>query len=180
MTLQELRTFLGFLNFYQMYICNFSMLAAPLNTLVAHCTKGGCFQWEYEHESAFQALIDAVCTTPVLRQPHFKDPFTIDCNASAYAVGTVLQQGGEKGKLHPITFLSQTLDATQGNWDIYNKELFAVVHALETWRPYLVGSAHKILINTNHNNLTYFKAARKLNQQQARWMQELAKFDFKL
>jgi RNase H-like domain found in reverse transcriptase/Integrase zinc binding domain len=72
------------------------------------------------------------------------------------------------------------LDATQRNWDIYDKELFAVVHALETWRPYLVGSVHKTLINIDHNNLTYFKAAQKLNQQQARWMQELAEFDFEL
>jgi hypothetical protein len=72
------------------------------------------------------------------------------------------------------------LDATQRNWDIYDKELYAVVHALETWRPYLVGNAHKTLINTDHNNLTYFKAARKLNRRQARWMQELAEFDFEL
>ena len=179
-TLRELRTFLGFLNFYCMYIHNFSMLAAPLNVLMAHCAKGGRFHWNHEHELAFQALIDAVCTTPVLWQPRFEDPFVIDCNASAYAVGAILQQGGEKGKLHPVAFLSWTLDATQCNWNIYDKELFAVVHALETWRPYLVGSIHKTLINTDHNNLTYFKAAWKLNQQQARWMQELAEFDFKL
>ena len=68
----------------------------------------------------------------------------------------------------------------QRNWNIYDKELFAVIHALETWRPYLVGNAHKTIINTNHNNLTYFKAARKLNQWQARWMQELAEFNFEL
>ena len=65
-TLQELRTFLGFLNFYRMYIRNFSMLATPLNALVAHCAKGGKFHWEYEHKTAFNALIDAVCTAPVL------------------------------------------------------------------------------------------------------------------
>ena len=140
------------------------MLATPLNALVAHCAKGGRFHWDYEHESAFQALINAVCTAPVLRQPCFEDPFIINCNASTYAIGTVLQQGGEKGKLHPVAFLSRTLGATQRNWDIYDKELFVVVHALETWRPYLVGSVHKILINTDHNNLTYFKAAQKLNR----------------
>ena len=99
-----------------------------------------------------------MCTAPVLRQPRFEEPFIVDCNASAYALGAVLQQEGEKGKLHPVTFLSQTLDAMQRNWDIYNKELFTVVHALETWRPYIVGNIHKIIINTNHNNLTYFKA----------------------
>ena len=146
-----------------MYIHNFSMLTTPLNTLVAHCAKGGRFHWDYEHETAFNALIDAICTAPVFRQPRFEEPFIVDCDASAYALGAVLQQGGEKGKLHPVAFLSRTLDATQRNWDIYDKELFAVVHALETWRPYLVGSPHKIIINTDHNNLTYFKAARKLN-----------------
>jgi hypothetical protein len=132
-TLKEVRAFLGFLNFYRMYIRNFSMLAAPLNALIAHCAKGGKFYWNDELEAAFNALVDAVCTAPVLRQPRFEDQFTIDCDASAYAIGAVLQQGDEKGKLHPVAFLSRTLDATQRNWDIYDKELFAVVHALATW-----------------------------------------------
>jgi hypothetical protein len=104
----------------------------------------------------------------------------VDCNTSAYVVGAVLQQGDEKGKLHPVTFLFRTLNATQQNWDIYDKELFAVVHALKTWRPYLIGNIHRTVINTNPNNLTYFKAAHKLNRRQARWMQFLAPFDFKL
>jgi hypothetical protein len=156
------------------------MLVAPLNALVAHCVKGGKFYWSNEHETTFNALVDAVCTAPVLQQPRFKDQFTIDCDASAYAIGTVLQQGDEKGKLHPVAFLSRTLDTMQRNWDIYDKELFAIVHALTTWRPYLVGNLHKTLINTDHNNLTYFKVARKLNQKQACWMQELAEFDFEL
>ena len=57
-------------------------------------------------------LVDAVCTAPILRQPQFEDRFTIDCDASAYAIGAVLQQGDEKGKLHPVALLSRTLDAT--------------------------------------------------------------------
>ena len=105
-TLKEVRAFLGFLNFYRMYIRGFSMLAAPLNVLIAHCAKGGKIYWNDELEAAFNALVDAVCTAPVLRQPRFKDQFTIDCDASAYAIGAVLQQGDEKGKLHPVAFLS--------------------------------------------------------------------------
>ena len=66
------------------------MLAAPLNVLVAHCAKGGKFYWNDEHEAAFNALVDAVCTAPVLQQPQFKDQFTIDCDASAYAIGAIL------------------------------------------------------------------------------------------
>ena len=68
-TLKEVRAFLGFLNFYRMYIRNFSMLAAPLNALIAHCAKGGKFYWNDELKAAFNTLVDAVCTAPVLRQP---------------------------------------------------------------------------------------------------------------
>ena len=66
------------------------MLAAPLNTLMAHCAKRGKFYWNDEHEAAFNALVDAVCMAPVLQQPQFEDQFTIDCDTSAYAIGAVL------------------------------------------------------------------------------------------
>ena len=89
-----------------------------------------------------ELLIDAVCTAPVLHQPQFDNQFIVDCDTSAFAIGAILQQRDEKDKLHPDAFLSQTLDATQHNWDIYNKELVAIVHTLTTWRPYLIGNAH--------------------------------------
>ena len=66
MTLKEVQAFLSFLNFYWMYICRFSILATPLNMLVAHCAKGGKFYWNDKHKAAFRALIDTVCTAPVL------------------------------------------------------------------------------------------------------------------
>jgi hypothetical protein len=62
-----------------------------------------------EHEAAFRALIDAVCTTPILHQPQFNQQFIVNCNTSAFAIGAILQQKDEKDKLHPIAFLSQTL-----------------------------------------------------------------------
>ena len=65
-TLKEVWAFLSFLNFYRMYIRGFSMLATPLNMLVAHCVKRGKFYWTDEHGATFNALVDAVCTAPVL------------------------------------------------------------------------------------------------------------------
>ena len=180
MTLKKVWAFFSFLNFYQMYIWGFSILAAPLNALVAHCVKGGKFYWNNKHKTAFRALIDAVYTTPILCQPQFEDQFIVDCDASTFTIGTILQQRDEKDKLHPVAFLLWTLNTTQWNWDIYDKELFAVVHALATWQLYLIGNMHWTIVNTNHNNLTYFKAARKLNWKQVHWMQELVKYDFEL
>ena len=126
---------------------------------MAHCTHEGKFHWNDEHEAAFRALINAVCTAPVLCQPQFDDQFIVDCDTSTFVISAVLQQRDEKDKLHPITFLSWTLDVTQRNWDIYDKELFAVIHTLTTWQLYLVGNTHQTIVNTDHNNLTYFKAA---------------------
>jgi hypothetical protein len=114
-TLKEVQAFLSFLNFYQMYIHGFSILATPLNALVAHCIKGGKFYWNDEHKAAFHTLIDAVCTAPVLRQPWFNNQFIVNCDASTFAIGAILQQKDEKDKLHPVAFLSWTLYATQQN-----------------------------------------------------------------
>jgi RNase H-like domain found in reverse transcriptase len=119
-------------------------------------------------------------TAPVLRQPDFTKPFVVDTDASAYALGAVLQQEDEDRHLHPITFMSRTFDSTQRNWDVADHELFAIVEAFHTWRAYLAGSAHKVTVCTNHHNLQYFKKPQNLNRQQARWNQFLADYDFKL
>ena len=116
-----------------MYIRGYSTIAAPLNALIAFCTKTSQFTWTPKCQKAFNALIHAITTAPILQHPNFKHPFIVDTNALAYAIGTVLQQRDEKGKLHPVTFMSKTMDSSQCNWDIYAKELFAVVEALTHW-----------------------------------------------
>ena len=102
-------------------------------------------------------------TAPILRHPDFKCPFIVDTNASAYAIGAVLQQRDEKGKLHPIAFMLKTMDSSQHNWDIYTKELFVVVEALMHWRPYLAGAQHQVVVQTDHQNLLYYKKPHDLN-----------------
>ena len=96
-------------------------------------------------------------------QPNFDQPFVVDTDALAYAIGAVLHQRDQKGKAHPIAFLSKTLDATQCNWDIYDKELFTVIYALTIWRQYLMGGQHQVVVNMDHHNLQYFRDTRDLN-----------------
>jgi RNase H-like domain found in reverse transcriptase/Integrase zinc binding domain len=119
-------------------------------------------------------------TAPVLCQPDFTKPFVVDMDASAYALGAVLQQKDEEGHLHPIAFMSCTFDSTQRNWDIADQELFAIVEAFCTWRAYLASSAHKVTVHTDHHNLQYFKKPQNLNRQQVQWNQFLADYDFEL
>ena len=81
------------------------------------------------------------------------------------------------GDLHPCAFLSKTLSAAECNYDIFNRELLAVIHALTKWKHYLQGMDHPITVVTNHKNLSYFKQPHKLFQQQAKWMLFLQDFD---
>ena len=95
--------------------------------------KGVKFHWELAHQTAFDQLKNAITAAPVLMQPNFENPFIVDTDASDHAIGVVLQQKDNKGKLHPCAYLSRTLDKTQQNWDVYDKELFAVVEACREW-----------------------------------------------
>jgi len=66
------------------------------------------------------------------------------------------------------------------NYEIHNKEMLAIICALEEWRHFLEGARHPVEIWTDYKNLEYFMTTKKLNRRQARWFLYLARFDFKL
>ena len=94
-------------------------------------------------------------------------------------MGGVLSQLIE-GKWHPIAYRSQSLSPVERNYEIHDRELLAIMRALEDWRQYLLGATCPFEVWTDHQNLTYFKKAQKLNRRQARWHTELQEYDFQL
>ena len=86
----------------------------------------------------------------------------------------------EDGKWHPCAYLSKGFNDTERNYDVHDKEMMGIMHAVEAWRHYLEGCKHKIEIWTDHHNLEYFMSVKKLNRQQARWALYLSHFDFHL
>ena len=90
--------------------------------------------------------------------------------------------GKDSFKECPLTvaFLSKSLSPVERNYKIHNKEMLAIVQALEEWRHFLEGTKHQFEIWMDHKNLEYFMSAKKLNQRQARWLLLLARFDFLL
>ncbi len=101
--------------------------------------------WTADQEKAFQEPKTRMCTGPILRQPNFNKRFFIQMDASNHGIGAILSQKGEKEeadkalskgtmpKLHPITYYLATFTPTQQKYDIYKKELLAVVKLLEHW-----------------------------------------------
>src|SRR5260221_6000318 len=76
--------------------------------------------------------------------------------------------------------MSKSFSDSERNYQIHDKEMLAIMHALEEWRHFLEGSDQKFEIHTDHKNLSYFREAHKLNHHQARWSLYLSRFDFVL
>ncbi|SJL18814.1 uncharacterized protein ARMOST_22415 [Armillaria ostoyae] len=103
--------------------------------------------------------------------------FRVEADASNGAVGAVLSQE-QDGKWRLVAFMSKALTATERNYEIYDKELLAIMLALSEWRHYLMGTLEDVKIWTDHQNLQYFHKPQKLNRRQARWVTELAEYHF--
>jgi len=130
---------------------------------------------------AFEDLKTAVTTAPVLVSPQDSEPFWVEADSLDFTTGAVLsQQSTTDGKWHPVAFYSKSLSSMEQNYKIHNKEMLAIIRALEEWRHFLEGATHLVEIWTNHKNLEYFMTAKKLNRCQARWSLHLARFDFLL
>ena len=94
----------------------------------------------------------------------------VEADALDYAMGGVLSTKCEDGKWRPVAFISKSLNATEQNYKIHNKEMLAVIRCLEAWRHYLEGAKLEFKIWTDHKNLQYFMMSQELNCRQARWV----------
>ncbi len=151
---KDIQSFIGFLNFCQRFIHNFSKIAHPLHVLT-HKLKD--WSWGAAKQQAFDVLKSAVTSTPTLAFPSKSSPFCfcLECDASNFATGAVLSQQQEDGLFHPIGFMSKSFSDTEQNYQIHDREMLAIMCALEEWRHFLEGS-NQFEIHTDHKNLSYF------------------------
>jgi hypothetical protein len=119
-------------------------------------------------------------TAPTLRHFDHSREVIIETDASDYVSAGVLSQSDNEGVLHPVAFFSKKHSPAECNYDIYDKELMAIIKALEEWRPECEGVEHTLQLITDHKNLEYFMTKRLLNRRQARWAQFLSRFDYEI
>ena len=175
--LKETRSFLGFANFYRRFISHFSERARPLVDLTKKDVR---WHWDNEQQKAFEDIKAEFTRAPVLLMPQDGKPFSLETDASKFATGGVLRQQDENGDWHPCGFISQSLNPAERNYEIYDRELLAIIRGLEAWRHLLLGAPHPIQILCDHKNLGYWRTAQKLNRRQARWALFLSEFDYEL
>jgi RNase H-like domain found in reverse transcriptase/Reverse transcriptase (RNA-dependent DNA polymerase)/Integrase zinc binding domain/Chromo (CHRromatin Organisation MOdifier) domain/Retroviral aspartyl protease len=174
-SVKEVQRFLGFANFYRRFIKNYSAVVSPLTNLTKKNIK---FVWTPTCETAFSQLKKAFTSAPVLRHIDPNREFILETDASDFALGSVLSQYDDENVLHPVAFHSRKFTAPEINYEIYDKELLAIVNSFEIWRSYLVGAQHRIHVFTDHKNLRFFSTSRVLNRRQARWSMFLSDFSF--
>jgi hypothetical protein len=144
-TIKILCGFLGLTGYYCKFFRNYGKIAAPLTALL----KNNYFTWTLTSDHDFQALKATMCTTPVLDLLDFTKTFVLECDASGRGIGVVLMQEGK-----PLAFTSKQLSKLHLGQSIYEKEMFAILQAVDLWCPYLLGQCFQI--KTYHHNQKYF------------------------
>ena len=175
-TVKSLQSFLGFANFYRMFIANYSDIIAPMLSLLKKDTK---FNWNPDCQEAFENLQSQFSSAPILRHPDTSKPFIVEADASDFAIGGILSQDID-GKIHPIAYYSRKLSVPEINYKVHDKELLAIVACFQQWQSFLLSSIEPVKVLTDHRNLLYFSDSKRLNRRQVRWSLFLCDFDFQI
>ena len=126
------------------------------------------WEWTERQEKAFRELKEQFTKELVLAAPDIDKKMRMEVNALDYAMGGVLSMECEDRWWRPVAFLSKSLNETERNYKIHDKEMLAIIRGLEAWRHLLEEVQSKFEIWTDHKNLEYFMKAQKLNRRQAR------------
>src|SRR3954467_14340083 len=166
-SVKQVRSFLGLASYCHRFVENFSKVAKPLTELLKKDKK---FQWTPKCEESFQEIKRRLTSAPVLVPPDTKRNFKIYCDASRQGLGCILMQD-----LHVVAYASRQLRPHEENYPTHDLELAAVVHALKTWRYYLLGNHCEIY--SDHQSLKYIFTQPELNLRQRRWVELIKDYD---
>ncbi len=173
---KKVQVFLGLMNYYWKFVPNYAKIAEPLMQLMC---KNERWHWDREQENAFHALKKSLNRTAHLRILNSTCKKVLKTNASNFAVGACLYQIKDEQQ-RPIAYWSKKLSELKKRYEVHDKELLAIVKALQDWRPYLAGIKKPIQIYTDHKNLRNFAMTKQLNWWQVCWAEQLANYKFQI
>lgn len=174
---KHVQQFLGFANFYRRFIPAYADITKPLDRLK---TKGREWNWSPECQEAFDCLKAEFEKRHTLLVPDKRKQFILETDASKVASGAILMQHDDNGDLKPCAFLSKAFNPAEQRYEIYDRELLAIIRGLQAFRHYLEGSPHKVIIRCDHKNLTFFRHAQQLRPRQFRWHLERSMYNLEI
>ncbi|KAK8508033.1 hypothetical protein V6N11_073541 [Hibiscus sabdariffa] len=173
-TVRDIRSFLGHAGFYRRFIKDFSKIAQPLCKLLQ---KDHAFNFDSDCKDSWDTLKEKLISAPIVQPPNWDHPFELMCDASDTSMGAVLGQKIGK-EPHVNAYASRTLDSAQKNYSTTEKELLAIVFALEKFRSYLLGT--NITVFSDHAALRYLMSKKEAKPRLIRWILLLQEFNLKI
>ena len=171
----EVQMFLGKANYYRKFVPKLAEIAHPLYELIR--SKGKCaFQWEAEHQAAFDQVKTILCSGQVMGHPRMDKEFILDVDASDFALGAELSQEDEEGNLRPVYHASRHLEKAECNYSATARETLAAVFGCEYFRQYLQGK--KFILRSDHNPLVWLRAMKEPKRPYSGWIVRLEQFNY--
>ena len=173
--------FLRFARFYQQFIRKFFQIVAALTDLIKNAKKKAMhsfFAMMLKARKAFERLKTIFVSAFILKHYDWDANLCMKIDASNRKVEDVLSQKNKTDQWYFIVYYSYKFKEVEVQWDMHDKELYAIVLDFKNWWHYLQSSKWLICMITDHNNLCYFMMMKKLNIQQMRWAEKLTAFDF--
>ena len=166
---KDVQKFLGLVNYYCWFIQDFASITRPLHDIVK---KDQEWDWTKRQEKAFRELKKKFTKELMLAALDLDKKMRMEVDALDYAIGGVLSMECKDGKwqrweVATSNLSLKSLNETEKNYEIHDKEILVVIRGLETWRHLLEGTKYKFEVWTDHKNLEYFMKAQKLNHRQA-------------
>ncbi len=166
-----------FVNFYKRFIKNFFKDA---KSFVKFIKKDHLFSWSKNCQKTFDELKKQVIEAFVLSYFSSELKIFLKSDTSDYVSVEVLFQKENDDFIKSITYFSKTLFFAECNYEIYDKKLLTIIRCFEQWRAELQSIETFINVLIDHKSLKYFMTIKKLNKRQARWIEFLIEFDFKI
>ncbi|PNX92266.1 retrotransposon-related protein [Trifolium pratense] len=166
---KQLRGFLGLAGYYRRFVKDFGKIAKPLTDML----KRDSFLWSSESTAAFTELKQALISAPLMRLPDFSQKFVVETDASGKGIGAVLMQ-----QHHPIAYISKSLGPKQQAMSVYERELLAIVYAVQKWGAYL--SHAPFIIKTDQRSIKHILDQKLNTSFQQAWVAKLMGFDFEI
>ena len=163
--LKKVRSFIEFCNFYRRFIKAFFKIAKLLNAFVK---KNIVFVWNNVCDVIFRELNNRVLKTSILCHFDRKKQCYLKIDSSNIVNDEMLSQKQKNDLLHSVAFFFKNMNSVECNYEIYDKELFAIIRCFEKWRFELKAIDLSVKIFTDHKSLEYFMTIKKLIKRQIR------------
>lgn len=178
----EVRRFLGLVKFVAHFLPDLARHTHLLYPLTTKPAEKKFPTWTLAHQTAFDGIKRLVtsrrCLTTINHDNPGKNRVFVTCDASNTGTGAVLSWGPSWKESRPVAFDSQQYSGAERHYPTHEQELLAIIRALRKWRSDLVGMHFEIF--TDHKTLLNFDTQRDLSRRQARWMEFLSQYDYKI